>query len=56
MTDLKDLIRWVNSDEAKTAAELHLAADVLGRHVKSRHPGLLEARVRVAVTLEKMGH
>jgi hypothetical protein len=53
--ELDEVIRWVNSDQPKTIAQLHRAAAVLEGHRGSREPGVAEARVRVAVTLERLG-
>jgi hypothetical protein len=53
--ELDDVIRWASSDGPKTSEQLHRAADVLGRHVRSGKAGVAEARVRVAVQLEQLG-
>ncbi|MGY1593425.1 hypothetical protein ACI789_04565 [Geodermatophilus sp. SYSU D00965] len=55
MTDVDDVIRLVNTGEALSAPELRQAAALLNHHAWSGRPGLAEARVRVAVLLEKLG-
>ncbi|MGY1637192.1 hypothetical protein ACI78V_11125 [Geodermatophilus sp. SYSU D00742] len=53
--ELDEVIGWVNSDQPKTPAQLRQAAAVLDRYRGTREPGVAEARVRVAVTLERLG-
>jgi hypothetical protein len=55
MTELDDVIAWVNSDQPKSVADLRRAADVLGRHLRTGRTGVPEARMRVAVALEQRG-
>ncbi|MGY1634588.1 hypothetical protein ACI784_23050 [Geodermatophilus sp. SYSU D01186] len=55
MTDVDDLIRRVNAREPMPAVELRRARELLDRHARTGRPGLAEARVRVAVLLEKLG-
>jgi hypothetical protein len=51
--DLDAVLAWVSSDAPKSADDLRRASDLLGRH--ARTPGVPEARMRVAVILERMG-
>ncbi|NEK57016.1 hypothetical protein GCU56_03905 [Geodermatophilus sabuli] len=55
MTELDDLIAWINSDQPKSVPELQRAADVLGRHLRTGETRVPEARLRVAVALERLG-
>ena len=55
MIEVDDVIRRVNTGEAMSAPELRQVAALLNHHAWSRRPGLAEARVRVAVRLEKLG-
>ncbi|MFW3169182.1 hypothetical protein [Geodermatophilus sp. CPCC 206100] len=53
MDEVDDVIRRVNAREPMPAPELDRARSLLTRHVRSGRPGLAEARVRVAVELER---
>jgi hypothetical protein len=55
MTEVDDVIRRVNAREPMSVAELRRAAELLTREARSGRPGVGEARVRVAVELEKLG-
>ncbi|MGY1642993.1 hypothetical protein ACI782_17955 [Geodermatophilus sp. SYSU D00703] len=55
MTEVDDVIRRVNGGETMSAAEARQVAALLNHHAWSGRPGLPEARVRVAVLLEKLG-
>jgi hypothetical protein len=49
------VLAWVNSDGPKSVEDLRRASDVLGRHARSGRAGVPEARMRIAVILERMG-
>ncbi len=53
--DLDADLAWVTSDAPKSVDQLRCASDVLGRHRGSGLPGVPEARMRVAVLLERLG-
>jgi hypothetical protein len=55
MTELDDVIAWVCSDQPKSVPDLRQAADVLGRHLRTGEARVPEARLRVAVALERLG-
>ena len=49
------VLAWVNSDDPKSVEALRRASDLLGRHARSGRVGVPEARMRIAVILERMG-
>jgi hypothetical protein len=53
MDEVDDVIRRVNAREPMPGPELQRARELLERHAPSGRPGLAEARVRVAVEVEK---
>jgi hypothetical protein len=53
MDEVDEVIRRVNAREPMADPELHRVRELLDRHPPSGRPGLAEARVRVAVELEK---
>jgi hypothetical protein len=55
MAEVDDVIRRINAREPMSPAELRRAAELLIRDARSGRAGLAEARVRVAVALEKLG-
>ena len=56
MAEQDQVLAWLDSDEPKTVAQLRNAADVLARCPAPRSPQVAQARMRVAVALERLGH
>jgi hypothetical protein len=54
MTDVDDVVRWIHSNESKSAEDLRRAADVLDRSSRRRTADVAGARYRLACALEEL--